>query len=141
MGEKGTVRPAGGQPVTLFSSEELTGEVGSDDELEKDEMRCPSGKGLEKLWPLDDEVDDLWSTLHIEQDLSSTERQQVLDSLRKYPRAFPLKGEKLGCCTLGKHGIDTGDARPVKQPMRRYSRWQIEEANRQLPELLALGVI
>ena len=51
--------------------------------------------------------------------LSKDKANQVKDLLIQYQDIFSKGGHDLGCFTEIKHVIDTGEERPVKQPMQR----------------------
>ncbi len=48
------------------------------------------------------------------------------------------KGE-LGCCTIGKHAIDTQGFPPCHTTPRRLSYWEEAEVNRQIQTLIKLS--
>ena len=74
-------------------------------------------------------------------ELNSDERDFVIEMLIQYQDVFS-KGEfDLGRTKLVKHSIDTRDARPIRQPLRRSSPEQRAEVQRQVTELLSKGLI
>ena len=47
----------------------------------------------------------------------------------------------LGRTDLVRHSINTGDHRPIKQPYRRLPMWQLQEAEKQIGDMLEKEVI
>ena len=71
-----------------------------------------------------------------------SEEQSIIlaEFLAKNQNIFSLQGE-LGCTDLLYHHINTGDAQPIKIPPRRMSPSDREEAQKQINEMLELGII
>ena len=69
------------------------------------------------------------------------DREKVMALLIKYQDVFSSGEYDIGRTTLVKHSIDTGDARPIRQPLRRSGPVQRDETERQVKELLAKGMI
>ena len=61
--------------------------------------------------------------------------------LMEYADTFSSSAMDLGCTEAVAHHIDTGDARPVRQPLRRYPAPHVEVISRQVDDMLAQGVI
>ena len=72
--------------------------------------------------------------------LNEQQRAQTLELLKEFEHTFSTKEHPLGLCTVSTHKIDTGNAAPVKQSLRRFSLWQIEEIDRQMIDILKLDV-
>eukprot|EP00922_Rhytidocystis_sp_ex-Travisia-forbesii_P039734 GHVS01059107.1.p1 GENE.GHVS01059107.1~~GHVS01059107.1.p1 ORF type:complete len:424 (-),score=5.82 GHVS01059107.1:334-1605(-) len=75
----------------------------------------------------------------INPDLDKPTRQMYLYVFAETTRAWHK--QKLGQCHVLKHVIDTGEAKPVCEPIRRYSEAACEEIERTTKALLALGAI
>ena len=73
--------------------------------------------------------------------LEESERGKVERLLVEYQDVFSTGEFDIGRTTLVKHSIDTGDAAPIRQPLRRSSPQQREEVERQVQELLSKGLI
>ena len=73
--------------------------------------------------------------------VTSEERQSLKDLLEEYRDIFSKNGEDLGETHLGVHTIDTGDARPIRQALRRHPRQMLEEIDTQVKKLEEAGVI
>jgi len=62
-------------------------------------------------------------------DLTPEDRQRVIQFLQLNADVFCWEPNQLGCCTLGYHTIDTGDAPPVRQtyyrmPYKKHEQMQ-----------------
>ena len=66
---------------------------------------------------------------------------RLQDLLIEYEDVFSKGDFDLGCFTETKHRIDTGDAKPIKQRMRRTPLGFQEEEEKHLQNLLNIGVI
>jgi len=73
--------------------------------------------------------------------LGDEDKKMVIDLLIRYQDVFSSGEFDIGRTTWVKHSIETGDARPVRQRLRRSSPQQREEVERQVQELLAKGLI
>ena len=71
---------------------------------------------------------------------STTETQRCLLRRLLYQHRALFDGT-LGGCTLGQHTIDTGDAKPIHLPRRRYSQVEEQSIQKEIKELLEKGVI
>ena len=69
------------------------------------------------------------------------ERQKVASLLKDYQDIFSKDGDDLGETHLGEHSIETGDARPIRQPLRRHPRQLLQEIDEQVEKLLQAGVV
>lgn len=74
-------------------------------------------------------------------DRSEEEKTIVSALLRKYSTAFSEHDQDLGFTTLVHHAIDTGDARPIKQPPRRVPFALAGEEQKVIREMENQGVI
>lgn len=54
----------------------------------------------------------------VDPNLSEEGKQDLKEMLREFPDVFSQDKNDLGCCEVSKHCIDTGSARPVRQPLR-----------------------
>ena len=61
--------------------------------------------------------------------------------LMEYADTFSSSAMDLGCTENVVHHIDTGDARPLRQALRRYPAPHVEVISRQVDDMLAQGVI
>jgi hypothetical protein len=68
--------------------------------------------------------------------LNSDDTNAVTSLLSRYSNVFSTGDLDIGRTNLVKHRIDTGNARPVRQPLRRSSAEKRQEVERQVAELL-----
>lgn len=73
--------------------------------------------------------------------LSEEQKYQLTNLLNKHSDAFAKSKTDLGKCSVLKHHIDTGNAAPVKQPLRRTPQAFEGEEERYLKEQLENGTI
>ena len=73
--------------------------------------------------------------------MSSAQKKQIANLLRKYDNTFSSADSDLGRTGIIKHRIPTGDASPIKQPMRRVPVHMQEEVNKQLDTMLENNII
>ena len=73
--------------------------------------------------------------------LGIEEKDKLRDLLIEFEEVFAKDDFDLGKFTAVEHEIDTGDARPIKIPMRRNPIHKQQEIDRQIDKMLAAGVI
>ena len=73
--------------------------------------------------------------------LSLSNKQSLAFVLRRNSCAFATDFQDLGFCTALQHDIETGEARPIKQPPRRPPLSAREAENAILSKMLESGVI
>ena len=78
---------------------------------------------------------------HTESDLSSTQRDHVFDVLLEFEDVFANAGDNLGHASSIKHQIDTGDAAPIRQPVRRVPPHRREIVQNLLSDMQERNVI
>lgn len=61
--------------------------------------------------------------------------------LLQYTSLFAKSNNDLGKTNIVKHKIDTGDARPIKQPVRRAPAHLSKEIERNIDEMLEYNII
>jgi len=74
-------------------------------------------------------------------DLTPEERQTVVQFLQLNADVFCWEPSQLGCCTIGCHTIDTGDAPPVRQSYYKMPYKKHEQMRQHVRQLLDLGII
>lgn len=77
----------------------------------------------------------------INPELTKEQRQRVLDILVRFKDAFIPELAVLPCTDLEEHRIDTGDASLIYIPSYRCSRAKEEVIQKEVDEMLALGII
>lgn len=83
----------------------------------------------------------IFKALHIEVNLSGAQGEDFTGVLQRFSAVFPTEGSQLGYCPLVKSNSDTGNARPIKEYLRRFRLWQQNEIAAQMFELSKLSVI
>ena len=77
--------------------------------------------------------------------VDSSTPKEVVSRLRnlmlEYRRIFSESDQDLGLTDVLRHHIDTGSARPVRQPLRRFPPAHVEAISCEVDKLLAQGVI
>ena len=73
--------------------------------------------------------------------LDKDQKVKLGNLLLKYQDAFAKSSNDLGKCSILKHRIDTAEAAPVRQPMRRTAQAFESEEEKYLKEQLDAGVI
>jgi len=86
-------------------------------------------------------LQELFDTTMEENNLSMSLRQSLADVLRRNADAFATSSQDLGFCSALLHDIDTGEARPIKQPPRRPPLAARDAEDKILLEMLHSGVI
>jgi len=72
---------------------------------------------------------------------NANERRRIQDLFLQYRDVFDVDDGVKGRSNIVRHKIDTGDAKPIRQPPRRLPLAKREEAGRILKEMSAEGVI
>lgn len=88
--------------------------------------------GFEHVDPLVESVDS---------DVTAVEKKQLKNILHEFADVFFKSEFDLGCTDLAVHEIDTGDARPIKQVLRRQPFCHVETIDKQVDEMLRGGII
>ena len=73
--------------------------------------------------------------------LDQTEHREVHQLLCEFADIFSTGPHDLGCTDLVKHRINTGEAPPIRQPLRRLPLVKREEAERVVQEMHEQGVV
>src|SRR5271163_271741 len=73
--------------------------------------------------------------------LGVEERQQLKEIVRSYSDVFSSGEYDLGQTDLARHEINTGDAKPVKQALRRQPFAHLDAIDKQVNDMLTAGII
>ena len=73
--------------------------------------------------------------------LDEKQRQGLLALLTRHQDVFASSSEDMGKTSVYRHRIDTGGAKPIRQPARRLPIHQREEADAEVEKMLKRGVI
>src|SRR5712675_2781705 len=79
--------------------------------------------------------DSLPSTLSVE------EREGAIEFIKEYPDVFSKSEFDLGRTTLITHNIDTGDAKPIRQGLRRQAQIHLDVIDHKIAKMESSGVI
>ena len=74
-------------------------------------------------------------------ELSDQQRQSATTLIRSYEDVFSQGEYDIGRTHLVEHGIDTGDHRPIRQPLRRHPITHLEIIDQQVEEMRKSGII
>ena len=86
--------------------------------------------------------DMLWDMVcKVGNHVSSAEKEKLYYVLLEYSDVFSLSNDGLGCTSLSKHRINTGDFLPVHIPPRRIPHARREEMRKLLQDMLEKGAI
>ena len=73
--------------------------------------------------------------------VTTAEREALWKQLEVFRDIFSRNGDDLGETDLGVHCIDTGDARPIRQSLRRHPRHMLQDIDDQVKKLVESGVV
>jgi len=74
-------------------------------------------------------------------ELSEQQRKQATDLIRTFEDVFSQGEYDIGRTHLVEHGIDTGDHRPIRQPLRRHPISHLDVIDQQVEEMRQSGII
>jgi len=74
-------------------------------------------------------------------DLSDEERRRAIDVITRNADVFSRHEFDLGCTDLLQYRIDTGDHRPIAEPLRSHARAHLDIIDDAQEKLLKAGVI
>ena len=77
----------------------------------------------------------------VDPSVTQVQRKRIAELLFESQDTFAVPGGKLGCTYVFKHEIDTGDAKPIKQPPRRVPLKQRKIEEEEIDKMLTEGVI
>ena len=77
----------------------------------------------------------------LERDLTETQREQLLNLLKRYSDIFAENRQDVGRTDKVTHRISTGTSPPIRQPVRRVPPAKREDAKKLLPGMLDQDVI
>ena len=100
--------------------------------VETVEIEALAPPSFEHVEPLVDAVDT---------SVSAEEKSVLRTTLHEFADVFSKSEYDLGCTGLAKHTIDTGDARPIKQTLRRQPFAHLETIDKQVQDMLKTGII
>ena len=87
------------------------------------------------------EEDKLWDRVEGNESLDPTQKECLYQLLLSYKDIFAQNKTDFGRTSKIKHSINTGDAAPIRQPVRRVPPARREELKKLLDSMLEKGVI
>jgi len=78
---------------------------------------------------------------NVDSSLGRAERKQLTDLLTEFSDAFSMDENDLGWTNVVTHAIDTGDSKPVRQPLRRHPPAHDDAIQKHVADMLEQGVI
>lgn len=117
-----------------FSKDQMLGELHAV-EVEPTRMNPPGANATKKMFPLEQLLEG------IPEEVTETAREQLKSLLHEYEDVFSSTDGDLGRTSICRHRIDTGNARPVRQPLRRQPLPHRIVIDEHLDQMLADGVI
>jgi hypothetical protein len=88
---------------------------------------------------MDTRWEEISQKIQIDHNLGEEERQQLWKVFSNYQDVFAWNKGELGCCTVGKHSINTQGFPPYRVSPGRLSFWEEAEVKKQIDVLVELG--
>lgn len=117
-----------GEPIANLESVEVM--LGGTTAAERSD---PTNQQKEKL------IQDMMSKVH--GSIEASDRQKLYELLVEYADVLSMEENDLGHSHVFQHFIDTGDARPVRQPLRRHPPAHLDAIQQHVSDMLRQGVI
>jgi hypothetical protein len=104
-------------------------------------MRLQEGRDLGELFSIEPPEKDSGDSetqefIKLPEELSPQQHAQATSLLVKFRDLMSTSDLDIGRTHLAEHEINTGDARPIRQPLRHHPLTHLEEIDRQTQELL-----
>ena len=77
----------------------------------------------------------------VDEDVSDADKRKLMLLLTEFRSAFSRDENDLGRTDIITHGIDTGDSKPVRQPLRRHPPAHLEAIRQHVGSMMEQGVI
>lgn len=110
-----------------------------------EEVTVVGGQDVKANATVVQELPDFLKELHAkvvaESELNTTAAEGFAKLLSKHQKVFAKDDNDLGHTDVVKHHVDTGDARPIRQPPRRLPMSQQEDCEKEVQSMLQRGVI
>jgi len=131
------------EPVKLSRGTFITGlQPVTPVQTERQEMSTVQGHGGDdkKSQATDEEIIEIVMA-KVHESVSQDTRERLTAMLHKYSSVFSKGDWDLGWTDIVTHNIDTGDHKPIRQPLRRYPPLHLQAIDRQLEDMLQQRVI
>ena len=114
----------------------------SEDIGEEDERMIPYPSYDIRSPYLSNEVSsETWDSLDISSIVTADEKHKFITLLKMFSSCSPTGKHPIGECSVYEHHIDTGDHKPISQPLRRFGFQQRSEITKQINIMLSSNVI
>lgn len=127
--------------LIMITTDEVSEEKSNNNErdvLTRNEGEKTSVLAIHSL-PTD--LDDYLSYFNIGETLNTEQKERLGQLLVEYRNRFVFEGDNLGRVQGTVHYIDTGDARPASHAPYRVSKWERDEIEKQVEQMLSQGII
>jgi len=105
-----------------------------------DEVKNVEENPTKSLSPLEkDAIDKILEKMP--EDMTEEQRQKVQDLLVKYRNFISTGDHDIGRTDLVEYRIDTGDSRPIRQPLRRYHFQHLDWIDKEVEEMKKHGIV
>jgi hypothetical protein len=74
-------------------------------------------------------------------EVTPEEKEQVRGLLHEFRDIFSRNEFDIGETNLGEHAIDTGDAKPIRQPLRRHPQQLLQDIDTQVQKMVEAGIV
>jgi hypothetical protein len=74
-------------------------------------------------------------------EIEKVQEKELRELLESFKDSFALSGTKLGCTNIVKHGINTGDHKPIKLRQYQVTGEKDKIIKKEVEEMLSSGVI
>jgi len=132
-------------PILVLNVSNESCEINAETVLTKLSLATCAGNSAESALTADegDRSYKHMSKLHegVDDRVSEEQRVEVIKILREYADVFSTGEHDLGETTLAAHQIDTGDARPIRQTMRRQPFHLLDKIDEYVVKMVEAGVI
>ena len=74
-------------------------------------------------------------------EVTPEEKEQIRGLLHEFRDIFSRNEFDIGETNLGEHAIDTGDAKPIRQPLRRHPQQLLQDIDTQVQKMVEAGIV
>ncbi|MCP4459759.1 MAG: hypothetical protein GY816_17310, partial [Cytophagales bacterium] len=96
---------------------------------------------IQKEGLYDGRADKLVEILPIGENATETEKERVREIVREYNDVFAVEEWELGDCNIMEVEIDTREAKPIAQPLRRMPITVRDKVDQEIAVMMEMGII
>ncbi|MCP4489175.1 MAG: RNA-directed DNA polymerase, partial [Gammaproteobacteria bacterium] len=96
---------------------------------------------IQKEGLYDGRADTLVEILPIGENATEMEKERVREIVREYNDVFAVEERELGDCNIVEVEIDTGEAKPIAQPLRRTPITVRDKVDQEIAVMMEMGII